>query len=215
MSMATTPAEQIAHAADRLRDLAAAGLKYAPTIYDRDRYLAIQQLAIELAALATGQPAEALEPLRDTVFARITPIVAGTAALIDGDGRILLMQRSDNRLWNMPGGILEVGETPAQGVAREVLEETGLHCEPVLLVGVYDSQRWDTNTAQQIYKFTFLCRPLDSGSPAEPPSHAHESLALGWFAEDALPPDLYSGHVQRVHDAFRAWRGEVKTYFDR
>ena len=97
---------------------------------------------------------------------------------------------------------------------REALEETGVRCAPVALVGVYDSRRWDTNTAQQIYKFTFLCRPLAGEPAAEPPSHAHESLASGWFAEDALPPDLYAGHVQRVRDAFRAWRGQQNAYFD-
>ena len=85
--MSTTPAEQIALAADRLRDLAASGLKYAPTIYDRDRYAAVQQIAIELLALATGQPLAALDPLRDTVFARVTPIVAGAGRGARGAGR--------------------------------------------------------------------------------------------------------------------------------
>ena len=118
-------AEQIALWADQLRDLSASGLKYAPTIYDRDRYAALQQIAIEMAALATGQPLAALEPLRDTIFTRITPVVAGTAAIIDDAGKILLMRRSDNRLWNMPGGILEVGESPAAGVAREVARLLG------------------------------------------------------------------------------------------
>ena len=209
-----TPAEQLARWADRLRDMAATGVKYAQNIYDHERYAAIQQIAIEMLALATEQPVEALEPLRATIFARSSPLVAGTAAIIDDRGKILLMRRSDNRLWNMPGGILEVGETPAAGVVREALEETGVRCEPVALVGVYDNRRWESGVAQHIYKFTFLCRPLDGGQVADTPSHANETLEIGWFAEGDLPDDLFAGHVRRVQDAYRVWRGEQQAHFD-
>src|SRR6476659_1554970 len=103
-----TPAEQIALWSDKLRDMAATGLKYTQNIYDRERYEAIQQIAIEMLALATERPIAELTPLRATIFARLSPLVAGTGAVISEDGKILLMRRSDNRLWNMPGGILEV-----------------------------------------------------------------------------------------------------------
>ena len=210
-----TPAEQIAFWSDKLRDMAATGLKYAQNIYDHERYQAIQQIAIEMLALATERPLAELEPLRESIFARMSPLVAGTAAIIDEDGRILLMRRSDNRLWNMPGGILEVGETPAAGVVREALEETGVRCAPIALVGVYDNRSWETGIIQHLYKFTFLCKPLDNGQQGEPISHAVETLESGWFAENALPDDLFAGHIQRVRDAFCVWRGEQRAHFDK
>jgi ADP-ribose pyrophosphatase YjhB (NUDIX family) len=212
--MSLTPAEQIALWSDKLRDMAATGLKYAQNIYDHERYQAIQQIAIEMLALATERPLAELEPLRETIFSRASPLVAGTAAIIDDGGKILLMRRSDNRLWNMPGGILEVGETPGAGVVREALEETGVRCEPVALVGVYDNRVWETSVVQHLYKFTFLCKPLSAGQPPEPASHAVETLEFGWFAEDGLPNDLFAGHVPRVRDAFRVWRGEQPAHFD-
>ena len=98
--------------------------------------------------------------------------MAGTAAIIDDDGKILLMRRSDNRLWNMPGGILEVGETPAAGVVREALEETGVRCEPIALVGVYDNRMWETGVVQHLYKFTFCASRSMKGKLREPASHA-------------------------------------------
>jgi ADP-ribose pyrophosphatase YjhB (NUDIX family) len=209
------PAEQIAFWSDKLRDMAATGLKYAQNIYDHERYQAIQQVAIEMLALATERPLAELEPLRESIFARMSPLVAGTAAIISDAGTILLMRRSDNRLWNMPGGILEVGETPAAGVVREALEETGVRCEPIALVGVYDNRMWETSVLQHLYKFTFLCKPLDDNDQAgKPVSHAIETLESGWFAEHALPDDLFVGHVQRVRDAFRVWRGEQRAHFD-
>jgi 8-oxo-dGTP pyrophosphatase MutT (NUDIX family) len=203
--MTLIAAEQIAFWSDKLRDMAATGLKYAQNIYDHERYQSIQQIAIEMLALATERPIADLEPLRETIFSRASPLVAGTAAVIDDQGKILLMRRSDNRLWNMPGGILEVGETPAAGVVREALEETGLRCAPIALVGVYDNRMWETGVIQHLYKFTFLCKLLDDGQRSEPASHAVETLEIGWFA----------GHVQRVRDAYRVWRGEQHAYFDK
>jgi ADP-ribose pyrophosphatase YjhB (NUDIX family) len=210
-----TPAEQMALWADRLRDMAAAGLKYSQNIYDHERYAAIQQIAIEMIALATDQELEHFAPLRATIFSRSSPQCAAAAAVIDDQSKILLMRRSDNGLWNMPGGVLEVGETPAEGVVREVLEETGIRCEPIALVGVYDNRRWETSVAQHFYKFTFLCRPLDDGRVVEAPSHAIETLEIGWFAEEALPEDLWSGHMRRIRDSYRVWRGERQAHFDR
>ena len=100
-------------------------------------------------------------------------------------------------------------------MVREALEETGVRCEPIALVGVYDNRMWETGVIQHLYKFTFLCKPLDEGQPREPASHAVETLEIGWFAENALPDDLFVGHVQRVRDAFRVWRGEQRAHFDK
>ena len=60
----------------------------------------------------------------------------------------------------MPGGALEVGETPAEGVLREVLEETGVHCRPVALVGIFDSRYCHTPHPLHRYHVSFLCEPL-------------------------------------------------------
>ena len=209
-----TPAEQLALWADKLRDLSATGLQYAQNIYDHDRYAALQTMAMEMLALATSQPFESFEPLRSTLFTRPSPLVAGTAAIIDAEGRILLMRRSDNRLWVMPGGIMEVGETPAAAVVREAWEETGVRCVPVALVGVYDSRVWDKPSGQHLYKFTFLCSYVATGSGHEQASHAHETLETEWVSEDNLPLDLYDGHRQRIQDAFRVWRGDARPHFD-
>jgi len=60
------------------------------------------------------------------------PTVAIGAIVFDGDGRVLLVERGrppGEGLWTVPGGKLEPGETLAQGVAREVREETGLVVE--------------------------------------------------------------------------------------
>jgi ADP-ribose pyrophosphatase YjhB (NUDIX family) len=64
-------------------------------------------------------------------------VVAVTAVVQDDQGRLLLIRRTDNDLYAIPGGALELGETLTQTVHREVLEETGIEVQVTGLIGVY------------------------------------------------------------------------------
>jgi ADP-ribose pyrophosphatase YjhB (NUDIX family) len=68
------------------------------------------------------------------------PLVGVGGVVID-NGRALLIRRASEPLrgeWSIPGGMLELGETLEQGVARELLEETGLHVRVLELIEVFD-----------------------------------------------------------------------------
>jgi 8-oxo-dGTP pyrophosphatase MutT (NUDIX family) len=199
--------------ADRLRDLSAMGLHFADNIYDRDRYQAIQDIAMDMFASVTDGSLDQLEPLREPIFARPTPLVGGDAAVIDDRGRILLIQRADNHRWAMPGGALEVGETPLQGALREVYEETGTRCQAEALVGVFDSRVCGIEIPFHIYLLTFLCRPV-MGEDRHEPSHAIEALDVRWFEKDALPEDIHPGNLLRIREAYRVWQGGRDAYYD-
>jgi 8-oxo-dGTP pyrophosphatase MutT (NUDIX family) len=207
------PAQQLALWADQLRSLALLGIHYATDVYQRARYQQVQKIAWEMLALATGETLEALDPLGAPALTRPGPYAVGDAAIIDGAGRILLIRRADNHLWAMPGGGFDNGETPAQGAVREALEEAGLYCEPVSLVGVFDSRLCGTKSRHHLYQFVFLCKPVDRPPLAEP-SHGHEVIETGWFAEPELPTELDPGHASRIPVAFQVWRGERGAYFD-
>ncbi|MBN1936936.1 MAG: NUDIX hydrolase N-terminal domain-containing protein [Anaerolineae bacterium] len=213
MAQTMTPAQQLALWADQLRDVSAMGLHFSRSIYDTQHYQTVQNVAMEMLALATGELPEQIEPLRAPIFDRPTPFACGDAAIIDDAGQILLIRRADNGLWAMPGGALEVGETPAEGVVREAWEETGVRCQAAALVGVFDSRLCGSITRHHLYMFVFLCRPLEG--PPEPPSHANEVLETRWFAGDALPVDLDPGHATRIPQAFRVWRGDQSAFFDK
>ena len=167
-----------------------------------------------MLALATGESLEQMEPLRAPIFARPTPLAVGDAAIIDHEGHILLIQRADNGKWALPGGAMEVGETPAEGAVREALEETGVHCRPVALVGVFDSRLCGSTARHHLYSTMFLCEPVPGTAQGEP-THAHEVLDVRWFAEDELPHDLDPGHGSRIPEAYRVWRGNTAAFFDR
>ena len=92
------------------------------------------------------------------------PIV-GVGAVVLVDGRVVLIKRgAEPRAgeWSLPGGVLEVGETLEQGIAREVLEETGYAVEVGPVIEVFDRITYDT--ARKVrYHFVlvdYLCRSI-------------------------------------------------------
>jgi 8-oxo-dGTP pyrophosphatase MutT (NUDIX family) len=208
-----SPASQISLWADQLRDISALGLRFTKSDYEREHFQNIQAISMAMFALASGQALEEIETLRETVFARPTPLSVGDGAVINAKGEILLIQRADNQHWAMPGGGLMVGETPAEGVEREVFEETGLRCRAVQLAGVHDSRLLPGPNLHQLYMFLFVCEPLSEIDLANA-SHANETLDCRWFGEDYLPTPLDPTHVTRIPIAFQAWHSRHSAFFD-
>jgi 8-oxo-dGTP pyrophosphatase MutT (NUDIX family) len=97
------------------------------------------------------------------------------AAVIERDGRFLMIEEetSEGLRINNPAGHLDPGETPAEGCAREALEETAWHFQPTALLGVYISRFQRSTTGEDItylrVAFTGdlgaeeVGRPLDTG----------------------------------------------------
>ena len=72
-----------------------------------------------------------------------TPVLAAVVEYADRGGQILLARNAawTHRMFALITGFMEAGESPAEGIAREVAEETALQAEAVTLIGVYDFQR--------------------------------------------------------------------------
>ena len=118
----------------------------------------------------------------------------------DAQGRVLLGRRSDTGEWAMVYGINEPGEEPADTVAREVKEETGVDVVVTDLVSVKSSRKVLTyaNGDNTMYMdHLFLCRPDPNGN-TEPFVGDDESLEVGWFSPDALPEPLAATTVERM-----------------
>ncbi len=137
----------------------------------------------------------------ETDVTKATELRPGVAAIIfNGEGRILLQQRSDNGLWGLPGGSVEIGESVRDAIVREVKEETGLTVEVVRLIGVYSDPAFqivrypDGNVVQYISSL-FACRIL-----AGTLQTCDETLDLQFFDPAKLPEDLVPMHHIRVQD---------------
>ena len=92
------------------------------------------------------------------------PIV-GVGAVIMDDGKVVLVKRRFEPLagqWSLPGGRLELGETLEAGLAREMLEETGLEVEVGPVVDVFDRILLDPERKVRYHYvlIDYLCRPI-------------------------------------------------------
>jgi ADP-ribose pyrophosphatase YjhB (NUDIX family) len=109
----------------------------------------------------------------------------GADALVQDDGgRVLLVRRSDDGRWAMPGGWVEPGETPADAAVRETLEETGLVVTDPRVVHVYDRPR--------SRHFTVACRAA-GGTPRT----SDETLEVA-FLDPATVREWHTDHGERL-----------------
>ena len=63
--------------------------------------------------------------------------VSAATATLDSHNRVLLQRRRDTGEWQLPGGVVDLGESPWEAAERETLEETGVTVEVGSIVGVY------------------------------------------------------------------------------
>lgn len=201
--------DDIQLAIDELRAIATMGLQYAHDEYERDRSERTLAVSLRLKSKLEGTPFERLlNEFRQDDWQHVSP-VHGAECAVFRDGKILLIQRSDNQLWAMPGGLAEVGQTPVEAALRELREETGMTGRVIQLLAVWDSRFWKSTGKRQVYGHTFLAESDDV------PGISNEALDSGFFAEDQLPP-LSPSHRGRVPLMFKLFRGELSIpYFDR
>ncbi len=128
--------------------------------------------------------------------------MVGVGAVVLDAGRVLLVRRGRPPLkgeWSIPGGALELGETLADGVRRELLEETGLIVEVVALIDVLDRivpERADKRRIQYHYVLVdFLCKPV--GGELRAGSDAAEAC---WVAQADLASYGLAEITMRVID---------------
>jgi ADP-ribose pyrophosphatase YjhB (NUDIX family) len=200
--------------ADELRAIATTGLHYGEGQFDRERYQKLLDLAVRLAGTAAGDAAAELEPIYRGDQGYVTPKLDVRLAIFREDRVLLVRERSDG-LWCLPGGFIDVGESPSEAAVRETAEEAGVATRVRGLVGVYDNRlRPDAPVHLfHIYKLVFLGELAD---PAAEPAAGDETDAAAFFPAQALP-DLSRGRTLPTHvdHALRMAReARTRTHFD-
>ncbi|MFF7634249.1 NUDIX hydrolase [Kitasatospora sp. NPDC008050] len=87
-----------------------------------------------------------------------------TAVVVDDSGRLLLIHKTDNDLWALPGGGHDIGESVSDTVIREVREETGIDVEVLAVTGLYTDpahvMAYDDGEVRQQFSICFRARPV-------------------------------------------------------
>lgn len=119
--------------------------------------------------------------------------VSVTGVVFDDEGRVLAIRRDDDNRWVPPGGVLELDETPEQGVVREVLEETGILIKPEALVGAYKNMKLG------VVSLAFRCHPIAGHEHTTP-----EAREVRWLTLDEVRIMMPEARAARVLDALRS-----------
>ena len=189
--------ESVAEFLEELRRIAQLGLNYTQDPFDRARYERLLELAaIEYEALS-GLPKDAIIERFRRDLGHVTPHVGVDAAVYDSERRLLLVCRSDDGLWAMPGGWAELGETPQRSTEREVFEETGLIVEAREIISVTSRLPGDYCQPHTSCHLLFHC-VVTGGTIAT----TDEALEVGYY-DPATISSWHRDHGDRVKAAVR------------
>jgi 8-oxo-dGTP pyrophosphatase MutT (NUDIX family) len=106
--------------------------------------------------------------------------------VVNDDGEFLVIRRTDNGNWALPGGAVDLGESVSQAAVRETVEETGVTCGITGLVGIYSDPRHlihytSNDEVRQEFSIVLTARPI-----AGHPRPSAESSEVRWINPDHL-----------------------------
>jgi ADP-ribose pyrophosphatase YjhB (NUDIX family) len=170
--------------ARELQAIAQTGLHFCESVYDRERYRRILEIATEIFAEYSGESPEIIR----TVFANqtgyATPKV-DVRGVVFREGKLLFVRERSDGLWTLPGGWADVNDSPSEAVEREIAEESGFLTKAERMLAVFDRAKHDHHPPFpfHVYKLFILCR-MHGGEAAT----ALETSGVEFFAEDDIPP---------------------------
>lgn len=163
--------------------LTQAGLAYTQCEFDTERYTRLRAMLFELTAHINECPIETIKAQLNLEKGYPTPKVDVRAFVLKQDKVLLVKERSD-MLWSLPGGWVDINQSPAEAAIKETVEETGFQVEVKKLLALWDKQKHDHPPQwPHIHKYFFHC-DIVSGTPTP----NLEISDIDFFERDKLPP---------------------------
>jgi ADP-ribose pyrophosphatase YjhB (NUDIX family) len=132
--------------------------------------------------------------------------------VVNDEGSILMIRRTDNGNWAVPGGAVDLGESVTQAAVRETLEESGIECAITGIVGIYSDPRHvilytSNGEVRQEFSIVLTARPLGGQ-----PTPSSESSEVRWVpASDVLGYTMDRSMRIRINDFLVRGKSSVVT----
>src|SRR5260370_22206373 len=134
-------------------------------------------------------------------------VPAVSAITTDEQGRMLLIRRTDNNYWSIPGGGVNPGESVREGAGREGKEETGIDCQVNGLVGIYSDPShvaaYDDGEVRQEFSICFTTRTLGGSLRTSSESSEVGFVPLSAISNLNIPPSIrlrIQHYLEKRHD---------------
>jgi ADP-ribose pyrophosphatase YjhB (NUDIX family) len=114
--------------------------------------------------------------------------------VVNDAGEILLIRRTDNGNWALPGGAIDLGESVAQAAVRETLEESGIQCAITGIAGIYSDPKHVilyTSNGEALQEFSIVLTAPATGRTAD----AQQRVKRGPLGPGIRTPQLHDGPV--------------------
>lgn len=167
----------------KIQAIAQNGLTYCHDDFDKERYLQLMQIASEMAAAYSNKSDKSeIYKTFSMEAGYATPKIDVRAVILE-DNRILLVKERSDNLWTLPGGWVDVNESPTEAVIKEAKEETGYDVSIVRFLAFWDKLKHDYPPQwPHAYKCFFQCK-IEGGLPQE----NLEISEIAFFSVDNLP----------------------------
>jgi ADP-ribose pyrophosphatase YjhB (NUDIX family) len=196
----------------KIQAIAQSGLQYSENPFDIERFKELSGIAAEIMAAKTGSELNEVKLVFEAQSGYATPKV-DSRGVVFKDGRILMVrEKLDGGKWTLPGGWVDVNESPSKAVEREVREEAGRIVKAKKLLAVFDRNlHGHPPFPFHAYKLFFLCEligettlsPLETSDPT-------------FFSEDEIPelstPRVTMEEIRRMFDHLH--HPDLPTDFD-
>jgi 8-oxo-dGTP pyrophosphatase MutT (NUDIX family) len=129
-------------------------------------------------------------------------VPAAVAIVAREDGALLMIRRTDNGNWALPGGAIEMSESVADAAVRETFEETGIQVEVTGLLGIYSDPGHvihftSNDEVRREFSIVLTARPVGGD-----PTPSTESSAVRWVAPRDLAGYTMGGAMRKRVDDY-------------
>lgn len=185
--------DKLIEMANSLFAIAQNGLLFSKDVFDKERYYQIQKIAASILAEKSNLNFDQIIDLFSCEKGYATPKLDVRGAIFKENKILLVKERSDN-LWSLPGGWVDVNESPSEAVCKEIYEESGFKAKAVKLIALLDKNKHPHPVQlPHTFKALFLCELIGGEKRT-----SIETSEVEFFEKNNLP-DLSLNRVLKSY----------------